>query len=237
MVMYHPVKFGCKKISSPADSVETVIICYMSPNCDPDLEDSKPIFLHGTLAHDETPPCQVWLQTVQQFRIYHSNEHSLKFWTFCVTLTLNTTQQSNLFTRQSGLQWYATKLSLVAKGSAVQQIQNRVHILITWNLTLKTANQYVPITLHFMMMHQHIKFGNKRFSSSKDIVRTTFTDTLRFCCDFDVEHSNPIFYRTLHLTMMYHQSPSLAAKGSAVNITESVIFWSYEPSLWTWPSR
>ena len=50
--MYHPIKFGCRKISSSADMVETVIVDQMSPHTDPELEDSKPIFLHDTLAHD-----------------------------------------------------------------------------------------------------------------------------------------------------------------------------------------
>ena len=45
---YHPIKFGCKKISSLVDMVETVISNYMSPHCDCDLEDGKSIFLHDT---------------------------------------------------------------------------------------------------------------------------------------------------------------------------------------------
>ena len=44
-MMYHPIKFGCKKISSSADMVETVFTDQMSPHCDPEREDSKPIFL------------------------------------------------------------------------------------------------------------------------------------------------------------------------------------------------
>ena len=52
MVMYHPLKFGCKKISSSADMVETVISDQMGPHCDHELEDSRPIFLHDTLAYD-----------------------------------------------------------------------------------------------------------------------------------------------------------------------------------------
>ena len=79
MVMYHPIKFGCKNISSLADMVETVISDKMSPRCDPELEDSKPIFLHDNLAHDAASPYQVWLQEVQQLRRYHSDEHSLEF--------------------------------------------------------------------------------------------------------------------------------------------------------------
>ena len=46
-----PSKFGCKKISNSADIVETVIFDQMSPHCDHELEDRKPIFLHDILAH------------------------------------------------------------------------------------------------------------------------------------------------------------------------------------------
>ena len=66
MMMYHPINFGCKKISSSVDMVETVISAYMSPHCDLELEDSKPIFSHDTLAHDDASPYQVWLQKVKQ---------------------------------------------------------------------------------------------------------------------------------------------------------------------------
>ena len=79
MMMYHPIKFGYKKISSSADMVETVIFDQMSPHCDPELEDRKPIFLHDILAHDVASPYQVRLQKVQQHRRYHSDEHSLEF--------------------------------------------------------------------------------------------------------------------------------------------------------------
>ena len=79
MMMYHPIKFGCKNISSLADMVETVISDKMSPRCDPELEDSKPIFLHDTLALILHHHYQVWLQTVQQLRKYPPDEHSLKF--------------------------------------------------------------------------------------------------------------------------------------------------------------
>ena len=79
MMMYHPIKFGCKKISSEADMVETVISDQMSPQCDPELEDSKPIFSHDTLAHHVALPYQVWLQKVQQLTRYHPDEQSLEF--------------------------------------------------------------------------------------------------------------------------------------------------------------
>ena len=54
--MYHPIKCGCRKISSPVDMVETTICDYMSPQCDLDLEDSKQIVLPDTLAHDDASP-------------------------------------------------------------------------------------------------------------------------------------------------------------------------------------
>ena len=59
MMMYHPSKLGCKKISSSVDMVKTVIFDYMSLNCDLELEDSKQIFLHDTLVHDVAWPYQV----------------------------------------------------------------------------------------------------------------------------------------------------------------------------------
>ena len=117
---YHLIKFGCRKISSSADMVETVIFDQMSPHCDSELEDSKQIFLHGTLAHDVPSPYQVWLQKVQQLRRYRPDEHSLEFSTFSVALTWTTTKQSNLFTRQSTLWWCTIKPTVVAKGSAVR---------------------------------------------------------------------------------------------------------------------
>ena len=82
MIMYLQIKFGCKKISSLADMVETVISHQMSPHCDSELENSKLIFLHDTLAHDVASSYQVWIQKVQQMRRYCPycpDEHSLEF--------------------------------------------------------------------------------------------------------------------------------------------------------------
>ena len=59
MMIYHPIKFGRKKIGSSVDMVEAVIVDYMRLYCDPELEDSKLIFLHDILAHDDASPYQV----------------------------------------------------------------------------------------------------------------------------------------------------------------------------------
>ena len=58
---------------------ETAISDYMSPNCDNELEDSKTILLHDTLAHDDASTHQVWLQKVQQLNKYCPYDHSLEF--------------------------------------------------------------------------------------------------------------------------------------------------------------
>ena len=55
-----PSKFGCEKINSSADMVETVTFDQMSLYCDPELEDSKPIFLTDNLAHNDASPYRVW---------------------------------------------------------------------------------------------------------------------------------------------------------------------------------
>ena len=59
MMMNHPIKGGCEKISSSGDMIETVRLDYMSPHYDPELEDSKPTFLYDTLAHDDASLYQV----------------------------------------------------------------------------------------------------------------------------------------------------------------------------------
>ena len=59
MMMSNPLKCGRKKISISVDMVEAVIPDNISPHCDPELEDSKPIFLQDTLAHDDASPYQV----------------------------------------------------------------------------------------------------------------------------------------------------------------------------------
>ena len=62
MMLYYQTKSGCKQTSDLKDTVETVTFYYINPCCDLDLEDSKPIFLHDTPPHDNTPPYQAWLK-------------------------------------------------------------------------------------------------------------------------------------------------------------------------------
>ena len=65
-------------------------LIYTSPRCDLDTEHSEPIFLHDTLAYNAAAqPYQVWQQNILWFRRYCPDKHSLAFWPFAVTLTLN----------------------------------------------------------------------------------------------------------------------------------------------------
>ena len=56
---YHPIKFGCNKISNSEEMVEILISDFICPDCDCDPEDGKPIFLQVTLAHDDASPYKV----------------------------------------------------------------------------------------------------------------------------------------------------------------------------------
>ena len=55
--MYHVTKLGSKKISFSVDLYgRNRHIYYTRTQCDLELEDSKPIFLHDTVAHDDASP-------------------------------------------------------------------------------------------------------------------------------------------------------------------------------------
>ena len=63
------------------------ILDQMSPHCDLELEDSKPIFLHDTMAHGDALPYQVRLRKIQQLRRYPESPNGLTFtWWGCCCL-------------------------------------------------------------------------------------------------------------------------------------------------------
>ena len=51
----------------------------MSPHYDPELEDSKLIFLRDNPANGIASPYQVWLQKAQQLKRYRPDKHSMEF--------------------------------------------------------------------------------------------------------------------------------------------------------------
>ena len=169
-MMHHRIKFSCQNISSSADMVDTVTSDYMSPQWYYEIEDSKPVFLHDTLAHDDASLYQVWLQKVQQLKRYRPDEHSLEFSTFSVTLTVIQCVHKTI---QLMMMCHQTKFSCKRIRSSEDTLES--HILIIWSftVTLKTANQSFWKTVWLIMMHHHTKFGSKRFSKSEDIFWTT----------------------------------------------------------------
>ena len=123
-MMYHPIKFGCKKISSSVDMVEKVISDYVSSHCDREPEDSKSVFLqwHSGSWWLITIPCLVTKGSAV--------EEISSRWTFTgilnltLTLTLTTTEQSNLFTRHSSLWWVIELVSWYFEPSQPQRIMS-----------------------------------------------------------------------------------------------------------------
>ena len=126
--------------------VETVIFDQMSPHCGPELEDSKLIFLHDTLAHDDASLYQVWLQKVQQLKRYRPDEHSLEFSTFSVTLTVIQCVHKTI---QLMMMCHQTEVSCKKISSSEDISYSHILIILafTVTLTLKTANQ--SFCLHF----------------------------------------------------------------------------------------
>ena len=118
-------------------------------------------------------------------------------------------------------------------------------------LTLKIVNQFFRTTHRLMIIHHHTKFGKKKIIKNDWAVREilsghdrhtekissgqTFTDILNLRCDLDLEHSNPIFHRTLRLMILYYQTKfGCKLTRNLEHKTEIVIFGLYRPSLWPW---
>ena len=117
MMVYHLIKFGCKKISSSVEMVETVIFDCVCPQCDWICRQQT-----NLLAWHSGP---WWCTTVPNLVIEGSAVEEISSrWTLTgiLTLTFTTTEKFNLFTRQSILWWCAIKPCLVVKGSADQKI-------------------------------------------------------------------------------------------------------------------
>ena len=75
MMMYHQTKFGCKRISTSEDVIETVkqsYSDYMNHAVTLTLKKKQKelISQYDTLFHDNKPPYQVCLHKVEQFKRY-----------------------------------------------------------------------------------------------------------------------------------------------------------------------
>ena len=136
----------------------------MDPHCDPKLEDSKPIFLHDTLAHDVASPYQVWLQKVSSWA-------DMSTWTFTgilnlfCDLALDHSRAIQSFHKTIHLMTMCihTKFSCKRKSSSdnISKRHTLIMLFITVTLTLKTTIKFLHQTLWLMMMYYQTKFGSK----------------------------------------------------------------------------
>ena len=117
MMLYYQTKFGCKLTSSLEETTEIVIFWLYMP-------------LLWSWYWTQWTYLSAWnsglwscitipglVTNVLWFRRYHPDKHSLTFWTFAVTLTLNTVIPFS--TGHSGLWCCTIKWSLVANRPAV----------------------------------------------------------------------------------------------------------------------
>ena len=199
-MMYHPIKSGCKRISSSADIRSN----------EPSLWPWNWKQQTNLLAWHFGPWCcitiQSWLQTVQLLWRYCSGQHSLEFLTFFCDLDLDHNRAifsqdnppyDNVLSNQVWLQMY----------QQFKRSSRNSHILIIWALavtfTLKIATTTTKLmTLWLMMLYHHTKSGNKMFCDSE-----IFKHSLTFWIYNVTLTSNtvlPFFHRTLQ-RMLYYQ--------------------------------
>ena len=72
---------------------------------------------------------------------------------------------------------------------------------------------YMPLCLHrvLLLVIVHPQPHLVAFLSKVSVVQEirdcqTFSQVLNYHCDLDLEHSNPIFYKTFQLMMIHHQT-------------------------------
>ena len=109
-------------------------------------------------AHDDASLYQARLQKVQQFRSYLPDKHSLKFWTFAVSLPLKKAIQTFCKTLWQMMMYNDIKFGCKRISSSE---------------TVKLAHQLFPTTFWLMMMLHHTKFGDRRLTKPRQTDITT----------------------------------------------------------------
>ena len=174
MMLYHQNKFDCKWISSLEEIVNCSDFDYISPCCDRNTEDSEPIFCMThrlMMIHHHTKfgkkKKKEWLSgsggTEQTRwdtqRKYHLDKHSLTFWTFAVTLSLNTVIPFSHRTLQLMMLYYQTKSGCKPTSS----LEDTREIVIFDYIS--PPCDFLCMALWLIMLHNHTRFGDKMFCS------------------------------------------------------------------------
>ena len=173
MIMYYQTKFGCKRISSSKYTLEIVIFFII------------PAFAM-TLTFKIVN--QSFCMTLWLIRIHQNTKCGNKMysaladilWTNINTLTLRCDPDLECSNKHFHMTlWHLMMYHQFKFGwqgiNSSENIAERVIFFIIWALavtpTLKTATttKYFCVTLWLMMLHHHIKFGNKMFCDSEDI--------------------------------------------------------------------
>ena len=206
----------------------------MSPDCD--LEHSKPIFFHDTLAHDGASP-----YTEFDYKKFSSCRDIIHMNSLNLSCDLDPDHNRAIQSFQKTIQLKMMCNHTKFRCNRIRSSENTLesHILITGvftvTLTLKKANQSFWQTHWFMMMHYHTIFGNKRFSSSKNIVQKNihwhFAVTITL-------NTAQFLSKTLWFMIMHYQTVFDSKRiSSSEDIVQTVVFWSHKPLLWPWPSK
>ena len=105
---------------------------------------------HSGLRRWCVSPSQVWPQKVQQFRRYRPHKHWLQFWTFVVTVTLNTTIQYCRWTLWLFIIYQVSSNQVwLQKNEYFKRYSRSSHILITlWSQCDLDLEDSIPTFSH-----------------------------------------------------------------------------------------
>ena len=142
------------------------------------------------LCFKQYPPDILW------FRQYHPDKHSLTFWTFAVTVTLNTVIPFSHRTLRLMMLYYQTKFSCKPTSS----LEDTTEIVIFWLYKPSLWPWYWTQWTNFSAWHSGLwccinipGLVTKCSVVQKISSGQTFPDILYLRCDLDIECSNPIF--------------------------------------------
>ena len=146
---------------------------HMSPCCDLDLENSKPIFLHALrlmMMHQNTKFGNKMFRGLEDIIWTNTNifTHHCDLDTECSNPFFFFSQDTVAYDDVSSDHVW------LPKNQQFNRFSRKSHILTQMNprcdLDLKNTKQFFPrMTLQFMMLHHHTMFGNKMFCGSEDI--------------------------------------------------------------------
>ena len=137
---------------------------------------------------------------------YHQDKHSLTFWTFPVTLALNTVIPFSYRTFRLMMLYYQTKFSCKLTSSLEDMTEIVIFLLYKLLLWPWHWTQWT----NFSAWHSGLwccitipGLATKCSMVQKILSRQTFTNIVTFAVTFTLSVIIPFFYRTLWIMMLY----------------------------------